>query len=63
VALAAVAVLANGTSKAWYGQGIDWAGFVAWGTSSRWQIATLLVAMLLMRRIINRLILPDKRLD
>ena len=65
VVLVGVAVVADSTSKARYGQGIDWAGMVEWAmSSSRWtQLAVLVLAMLLMRKLIGRLSLPDRRVD
>jgi ubiquinone biosynthesis protein len=60
VAAAGIAVLADKTSTAWYGRGIDWSAVV-----SRWwvQLTMIVIAMVLIRRIVIRLSVPDHRVD
>jgi ubiquinone biosynthesis protein len=65
VAVMGVAVLADGTSQVWFGHGIHWAAMIEPGAfSSRWvQIAIIVLALVLIRRVVVRLSLPDKRMD
>jgi ubiquinone biosynthesis protein len=60
LAAAGIAVLADTASTAWYGRGIDWSAVV-----SRWwaQLTMIVVAMVVIRRIVIRLSLPDHRVD
>jgi ubiquinone biosynthesis protein len=65
LAVAGIAVLADGTSKVWFGHGIHWAAMIEPRSfSSRWaQIAIIILAMVLIRRVVVRLSLPDKRME
>jgi ubiquinone biosynthesis protein len=65
VAVVGIIAAVDTSSYAWYGHGIDWTAIAGWGlATSRWaQLAVLLLAMLFIRRLINRLVLPDKRMD
>jgi ubiquinone biosynthesis protein len=60
VAAAGLAVLAEELSVAWVGRGINWSA-----ATSRWgfQLTMIVTVMVLIRRIIIRLSLPDHRVD
>jgi ubiquinone biosynthesis protein len=63
VAVVGIAALATAISKAWYGRGIEWSALSRTMTSfSEWiVVAAIVIAMLLVRHIVIRLSLPDKR--
>src|SRR5262249_54813737 len=57
------ALVANYISRHWLGREIDWAPILERATTSRWvQLALIVVVLVLIRRIVNRLSLPDTRL-
>ncbi len=64
VAACGVALMADMISNAWYGRGIEWWTIVEAGRSGSWwvKIVTIVIVLVLMRRIMLRLSLPDQRI-
>jgi hypothetical protein len=59
-----LAVLADAVSRRWLGRPIDWDSVVSAATSFGWlQIVLIVIALVLIRRIVIRLSLPDTRLN
>ena len=63
VAVAGIAAVADAISKGWFGRGMAWSALGRTMTSfSEWiELAAVVIAMLLVRHIVIRLSLPDKR--
>ncbi len=64
VASAGIAVLADAIWKWWYGYGIDWRAVIESPTTSGlWiKLTAILITLVLIRRVLIRLSLPDKRI-
>jgi predicted unusual protein kinase regulating ubiquinone biosynthesis (AarF/ABC1/UbiB family) len=64
VASAGIAVLADAIWKWWYGHGIDWRAVIESPTTSGlWiKLTAILITLVLIRRVLIRLSLPDKRI-
>jgi hypothetical protein len=59
-----VGLVANAVAKRWFGHEIDWHSMLERATTFGWiQLALIAVLLVLIRRIVIRLSLPDTRLD
>jgi ubiquinone biosynthesis protein len=59
-----IGLVADAISKRWFGREIDWASILEQMTTFGWfQLALIAVVLVLIRRIVIRLNLPDTRLD
>jgi ubiquinone biosynthesis protein len=60
----AVGLLADSFSKRWFGHGVDWPAIVERATSFGWpQLLLLAIALVIVRRIVIRLGMPDSKLN
>ena len=58
-----IGLIANWVSMRWLGREIDWAPMLEYATTFGWvQLALIAIALVIMRRIMIRLSLPDTRL-
>ncbi|HEY1360909.1 MAG TPA: AarF/UbiB family protein [Xanthobacteraceae bacterium] len=61
--LAAIGLVANAVSRHWFGHEIDWGQVLAYATTFGWvQLVLIAVLLVIIRRIVIRLGLPDTRL-
>ncbi len=65
VAVGLLAVLlADSVSKHWLGHKIDWSAIIAWATTFGWlQFVLLATGLVIIRRIVIRLSMPDSKLN
>jgi ubiquinone biosynthesis protein len=65
VAVAAGLILiADAVASSWFGHEIDWASVLKWATTLGWlQFAVIATVLVIIRRIVIRLSLPDTRLN
>ena len=59
----AVGLIADAVSRRWFGRQIDWASMLEAATSFGWvQLVLIAILLILIRRIVIRLNMPDTRL-
>ena len=59
-----IGLIADTISRRWFGHEIDWAPILSYATTFGWiQLGLIVVALVIIRRIVIRLGLPDTRLN
>ena len=58
------ALLADAIAKHWFGHSISWSEVIDWATTFGWiQFMLLAVGLVIIRRIVIRLSMPDSKLN
>jgi hypothetical protein len=64
VAVFGLGIIADAVASSWFGYQIDWGAVLNWATTLGWvQVAIIALALVMIRRIVIRLSLPDTRLN